>query len=66
MESCPNPIVDFESNLESNKIFYFKKYQSYNQQKCIDCLKPRSNKIVSVKNVVAMTFMYLIIKVFHL
>ena len=49
-------VVDFESNLgsaKSNKRFYLKKYQSdnltknlhtNNQQKCIDCLKPRSNK----------------------
>ena len=48
--------VDFESNFESvksNERFYFKKYQSdnvakklhrNNQQKCIDCLKSRSNK----------------------
>ena len=45
------PVVDFGFNLESvksNKSFYSKKYQSdnytNNQQKCIDCLKPRSNK----------------------
>ena len=51
IKSCPKPVVDFESNLESvksNKRFYLKKYQSdnhtNNQQKCIDCLKPRSNK----------------------
>ena len=51
VKSCPKPVVDFESNLESvksNKKFYLKKYQSdnhtNNQQKCIDCLKPRSNK----------------------
>ena len=47
IKSCPKPVVDFESNLESvksNKRFYLKKYQSDNQQKCIDCLKPRSNK----------------------
>ena len=50
-KSCPKAVVDFESNLESiksNKRFYLKKYQSdnhtKNQQKCIDCLKPRSNK----------------------
>ena len=51
IKSCPKPVVDFESNLESvksNKRFYLKKYQSDNhtnsQQKYIDCLKPRSNK----------------------
>ena len=48
MKSCLKPVVDFESNsksVKSNKRFYSKKkYQSENQQKCIDCLKPRSNK----------------------
>ena len=47
MKSCPKPVADFESNSESiksNKRFHPKKYQSDNQQKCIDCLKPRSNK----------------------
>ena len=51
VKSCPKPVVDFESNSESiksNKRFYLKKCQSdnhrNNQQKCIDCLKPRSNK----------------------
>ena len=47
MESCPKPILDLESHLESvknKKRFYSKKYQSDNQQKCIDCVKPRSNK----------------------
>ena len=47
MKSCPKPVLDFESNLEnvkSNKRFCSKKYQSDNQQKCIDRLKPRSNK----------------------
>ena len=50
-KSHPKLNVDFESNSESvksNKRFYSKKYQSdshtNNQQKCIDCLKPRSNK----------------------
>ena len=41
------PVVDFESNsksVKSNKRFYSKKYQRDNQQMCIDCLKPRSNK----------------------
>ena len=47
MKYCPEPVVDFESNsktVKSNKRFYSKKYQSDNQQKCTDCLKPRSNK----------------------
>ena len=51
IKSCFKPVVDFESNLESvksNKRLYLKKYQSdnhtNNQQKSIDCLKPRSNK----------------------
>ena len=48
-KSHPKPVA--ESNLEKvkcNKRFYLKKYQSdnhiNNQQVCIDCLKPRSNK----------------------
>ena len=47
MKSCIKPVVDFESNFGSvisNKRFYSKKYQNDSQQKCIDCLKPRSNK----------------------
>ena len=47
MKSCPKPVVDFKSNsksVKSNKRFYSKKYQGDNQQKCIDCFKPRSNK----------------------
>ena len=47
MKSCTKTVVDCESNLESvksNKRFCSKKYQSDNQKKCIDCLKPRSNK----------------------
>ena len=55
-KSCPKPVVNFESILESVKRyerFYSKRYQRDNlakrfhtnsQQKCIDCLKPRSNK----------------------
>ena len=46
MKSYPKPVVDFEFNLESvkgYKWFRSKKYESDNQQKCIDCLKPRSN-----------------------
>ena len=55
MKSCPKPVLDFKSNsksVKSNKRFYSKKYQGDNQQKCIDCFKPRSN----VKNMVAITF----------
>ena len=47
MKSHLKPVVDFESNsksIKSNKRFYPKKYQSGNRQKCIDCLKRRSNK----------------------
>ena len=47
----PKPVVNFESNsmsLKSNKRFYPKKYKSdnhtNNQQKCVECLTPRSNK----------------------
>ena len=49
-KSHPKLVVDFESNsksAKSNKRFYSKKYQSDNTQiinKCLDCLKPRSNK----------------------
>ena len=48
IKSHPKLVADFVSNLESvksNKRLYLKKYQSdnytNNQQKCIDCLKPR-------------------------
>ena len=51
VKSCYKQVANFESNLESiesNKRLYLKKYQSgnhtHNQQKCIDCLKLRSNK----------------------
>ena len=51
IKSHPKPAVDFESNsksVKSNKRPYSKKYQSdnhaNNQQMCLDCLKPRSNK----------------------
>ena len=51
VKSGPTPVVDLESNLESVKSikrFRPKRYQSdnrtNNQQKCINCLKPRSNK----------------------
>ena len=47
MKSCPKPVVHFESSsksVKSYKWFSSKKYQSDNQQKCIDCFKPRSNK----------------------
>ena len=39
MKSCLEPVVNFESNSKS-----VESYQSDNQQKCIDCLKPRSNE----------------------
>ena len=47
MKSHLEPFVDFESNsksVKSNKRFRSKKCQFDNRQKCIDCLKPRSNK----------------------
>ena len=47
MKSHIKPVVDFESSsksVKSNKRFYRKKYQTDNQQSCIDCLRPRSNK----------------------
>ena len=47
MKSHLQPVADFEPNsksVKSNKRFYPKKYQNDNQQKCIDCLKPKSNK----------------------
>ena len=47
MKSHLEPVVDSESNsksVKSNKRFYQKKYQIDNQQRCLDCLKPRSNK----------------------
>ena len=50
VKSCHKPVADFQFDLESvrsYKWFFPKKYQSdnqtNNQQKCIDCLKPRSN-----------------------
>ena len=39
MKCCLEPVVDFESNWKS-----VESYQSHNQQKYIDCLKPRSNE----------------------
>ena len=53
MKSCLEPVVDFESNtksVKSNKRFCSKKFQSDNQEKCIDCLTPRSNKYERVCN----------------
>ena len=48
-KSCSKPVLDFESNSKSVKVikgFTQKKYRSdtNNQQMCIDCLEPRSNK----------------------
>ena len=77
IKSHPKPVVDFESNSESvksNKRFYSKKYQNENytnnQQKCIHCLKPRSNKnerefYTHAFTLFAIAFMCPIIKVFH-
>ena len=46
---------------------YPNSFCKYNQKVRMDCLKPRSNKVyLSVKTVVAMTFMCLIIKILHL
>ena len=73
IKSDPKPAVDFESNSESvksNKSFYSKKYQSdshtNNQQKCIDCLKPRSNKNELECKKCGCSEFYVPIKVFHL
>ena len=48
MKPCLKPVADFESNsksVKSSKRFFPKKEnQSDNQQICIGCLKPRSNK----------------------
>ena len=47
MKSCFKSVVVFEPNsktAKSYKWFHSKKYQIENQQKCINCLKPRSNK----------------------
>ena len=74
VKSHLKPVDDFESNsksVKSNERSYLKKYQSVNhtnnEQKCIDF--PNQDQIkmsVSVKNVVVITFMCLIIKVFDL
>ena len=46
---------------------YARRPHKNNQKVCIDCLKPRSNKNkFECKNVVALTFMCLIIKIPHL
>ena len=68
-KSHHKPVVDFESSLESVKSYKWfcpKKYESVNhtnnQQKCIIVSNQDQIKMsVSVKNVVAITFMYLII-----
>ena len=47
MKSSPESVADFESNsksVKSYKQFRSKIYQSDNQQKSVDSLKPRSNK----------------------
>ena len=55
-KSCSKPVVDFESNSERIKSYkcfqpkiikadnLVKRPHANNQQVCIDCLKPRSNK----------------------
>ena len=69
MKSCLKPVVNFEPNSESAKSykrFYSKKYQSNNQQKCIDCLKPRSIENNRVCKECGCDYFYvLIMKVFH-
>ena len=45
---------------------YARRVCENNQQVCIDCLKPRSKKILSVKIVVALNVMCSIIKILHL
>ena len=46
---------------------YANSFRKNNQKVCIDCLKPRSNKNkFEFKNVVALNFMYSIIKILHL
>ena len=49
---------------------YAKWFCENNQKVCIDCLKPRSKKkkkkSLSVKNVAALNFMCMIIKILHL
>ena len=42
---------------------YARRFRKNNQQVCIDCLKPRSNK--NKLNVVALNFMCLTIKILH-
>ena len=47
MKSCFEPVVDFKSNsksVKSCKQFRSKNCQIDNKQKCIDYLKPGSNK----------------------
>ena len=45
---------------------YAKRPRKNNQKVCIDCLKPRSNKNLGVKIVVALNFMFSIIKILHI
>ena len=54
----------FEQHLSE---IYSKRSRENNQKMCIDCLKPRSNKIsLIVKIVVALNFVCSIIKILHL
>ena len=70
IKSHPKLNVDFESNsksVKSNKRFYSKKYQSENhrnnQQKCINCFKPKSNTNGSeCENVIATTAHFVMYK----
>ena len=56
--------VVYSSNLKSDNLA--QRLHTNNQQMCIDCLNQDQIKMsVSVKNVVAITFMCSIIKVFH-
>ena len=45
---------------------YARRFPENNQQVCIYCFQPRSNKNMSVKYVVALNFMCSIIKALHL
>ena len=70
MKSCLKPVVDFESNLKSVKSYKWfhpkiiSKWQSHKQSVKVYRLSLKMS--ASVKNVVAITFMCPIIKVFYL
>ena len=45
MKSHPKPVVNSESNSKSVKSYKrFRLIKYHNNQKCIDCFKPRLNK----------------------